>query len=168
MHAFVSSVVVLMHDTNLVGKLSGFPLPPEKDPMSRVRGWKETAALAGEARRELLREGKPVFLVGDHYGITSQLAFYLPEAREAPRERPLVYSRSTERPENQFWFWPGYAGRVGENAVFVRRGTGPKPPPPRLAAEFASVEDLGMREVRVRGKVVRRIQLYACRGLLAR
>ena len=40
--------VVLLHETNLVGKLAGGPLPPKIDPLRRVRGFKELARIVGE------------------------------------------------------------------------------------------------------------------------
>ena len=59
----------------------GQPLPPDKDPLRRVRAWQATAEVVEAARARLLAEGKPVFIVVHHYGITGLLSFYLPEAR---------------------------------------------------------------------------------------
>jgi len=67
------------------------------------------------------REGKPAFIIGGHYGITGEMSFYLPEARTNIVDRPLVYFLSSDKPENQFYFWPGYREqRQGQNAIFVR------------------------------------------------
>jgi len=104
-------------------------------------------------------------IIGAHYGITSLVAFYLPEARAGVPDAPLVYYQSTERPENQFFFWPGYRGRKGENAVFVLQTRTRQAPPQRMLDEFASVTDLGTRDVMYRGRVMHQIQLFACRGL---
>ncbi len=157
--------VVLMHDTNLIAKVAGRPLPPGKDPLVRVRGWRETARLVGEERKKLLAEGKPVIVIGDHYGITGLLSFYLPEAKRRVAVDPIVFYQSSDTPENQFFFWPGYRKRKGENAIFVQTSKEPAPAPDRIQKQFASVEDMGVRDIIYRGRVIHHIQLFACRGL---
>ena len=81
----------------------------------------------------------------------------------------LVYCRSSATPENQFYFWPGYQQRKGENAIYVielnRDDPTPAPPPPRLRDEFDSVTDLGVRQVLYHGQLCRPLQFFACRGL---
>src|SRR6185503_15995273 len=78
----VGAVAVLIcHDTNLIHKLTKRRLPAKVDPLRRVSGWKETAQTVGAARSQLLAEGRDVFIIGSHYGITGQTTFYLPEAR---------------------------------------------------------------------------------------
>jgi hypothetical protein len=182
---------VVLHDTRLIGKFTGRKLPTKIDPHRRVHGWKETAELAGAARRQLLAEGREVFIIGSHYGLTGQISYYLPEAREAGHDVPLVYFRSSDRPRNQFYFWPGYREqRRGQNAIYVDevkapklvRGwfmkwlagqtdlyepmvTGGKPFPPEVATEFDSITDLGVHEVVYRGQTLRHVHLFACRNL---
>lgn len=158
-------VVILLHDTNLIAKIAGRPLPPKSDPLKRVRAWKETARMVGEARAQLLVEGKPVFVIAGHYGITGEISFYLPEAKAGVPGKPLVYYHSTERPENQFYFWPGYRGRKGENAIYVLETRTLQSPPKRILEEFQTVTDLGLKDVAYRGRVYRQVQLFACRGL---
>jgi membrane-associated phospholipid phosphatase len=158
-------IVVPLHDTQLFKKMTGITLPPKQDPLSRVTGWKETARVVGQARAQLLAEGKPVFIIGDHYGITSQVTFYLPEAKHGVPHNPLAYFRSSEKPENQFYFWPGYKSRVGENAIYMRRVRHPEGAPASLLSEFASVTDLGVHDIRHKNRVIRQIQLFACRDL---
>src|SRR5437016_1582837 len=158
-------VVVALHDTDLVGKITGRPLPPKRDPLTRVRGWKEMTHKVAGARSKLLAQGKPVFIIGNHYGITSLIAFYLPEAKAAAPDRPLVYFRSSNRPENQFYFWPGYQSRKGQNAIFVQEVHTPQPPPDRIRNEFASVTDLGLHDILYRDRVVHQIELFECRDL---
>ena len=158
-------VVVALHDTDLVGKITGRPLPPKRDPLTRVRGWKEMTHKVAGARSKLLAQGKPVFIIGNHYGITSLIAFYLPEAMAAAPDRPLVYFRSSNRPENQFYFWPGYQSRKGQNAIFVQEVHTPQPPPDRIRNEFASVTDLGLHDILYRDRVVHQIELFECRDL---
>jgi membrane-associated phospholipid phosphatase len=160
--------VVIMHDTNLVGKMGLGVLPSNKDPLVRLRGWREMARLVGEERSKLLAEGRPVFIIGYHYGLTGLISFYLPEAREGVPDHPMVYYLTSDKPENQFYFWPGYTARKGENAVYVQelKGSGaPEAPPARLEKEFASVTELGIREVIYRGRVIHRIRIIVCRDL---
>jgi hypothetical protein len=121
-----------------------------------------------QARQRLLSEGKPVFIITDHYGMAGELTFYLPEARAAIRQTPLVYCRSSAAPENQFYFWPGYSQRKGENAVYVlelnREAPKPLPAPERLLEEFDSVEVLGVTNVMYHGFLLRPLEVFACRG----
>jgi hypothetical protein len=184
-------LVILMHDTNLVAKITGHSLPATWDPLRRVRAWSETVRVVGAARDRLLTEGKPVFIIGDHYGITSEISFYLSEAKERVKGTPLAYYMTTDQPRNQFYFWPGYREyHRGENAIFVIELDLPRPPfrslrdgfrasqadepealpatrptPPELQAEFASVTDLGPSKTVYRGRVFRWIQLFECRDL---
>ena len=166
--AFGLVAVTLMHETRLISKVTGQPLPAKQDPLRRVRGWTETAQVVAAAKAQLEAEGKPVFIIGAHYGVTGQLSFYLPEAKTALQAGgpALVYSESSEAPHNQFFFWPGYGTRQGQNAIYVVERDQASPPPGRLTAEFASVTDLGIHEVRWKDRVLRRLQLYACRQLL--
>jgi 4-amino-4-deoxy-L-arabinose transferase-like glycosyltransferase/membrane-associated phospholipid phosphatase len=162
--------VLLGHNTDWIGKFTGGRyLPAGLDPLRRVRGWADLARLAGQVRQELAAEGKPVFIIGDHYGLVGEISFYLPEAKAAVKEQPLVNYQTSSFPRNQFFFWPGYANRMGENAIFVHEldRVNPEPiaAPEKLRNEFQSVTDLGAREVMYRGEVMRRFQLFACRGL---
>ncbi len=162
-------LVVLLHDTNLTGKLLGQPLPAKFDPLNRVRGWKAMAeTVEAERQKVLAAEGKPVFLIGAHYGITSLLSFYIPEAKAGVPHAPIVFYQSSEKPENQYGFWPGYAARKGHCAIFVqelKKGAQPEPPPARLAAEFTRIEDLGTRDIEYRGRVIHTVRLLLCREL---
>jgi len=188
--AFGLPLVLVIHDTNLVGKLVGRPLPAQIDPLRRVRGHAEMGRIVSEARTHLSAEGKPVFIIGPHYGLTSLLTFYQPEARRRVQNDPIVFCAPSDRPINQYYFWPGYSGtHTGQNALFVRecdlpklaKGWFPKwwagetnlfapetniePAPEWLSRQFDSVTDLGMRDVRVRGRVLHQIQIFECHGL---
>jgi hypothetical protein len=159
------TAVMVLHDTNLVGRITGYALPPKLDPLRRVRGWRETAKLVGAAREQFLAEGKPVFIIGEHYGITGLLSFYLPEAKAAVTGQPLVFFRTTDRPKNQFYFWPGYTNREGHSALYVQRSERLTAPPPELVAQFTSVTNREAQPVVVRKRTLRTIQLFECRGL---
>jgi 4-amino-4-deoxy-L-arabinose transferase-like glycosyltransferase len=182
--------VVILHDTNLVNKIIHRRLPPKLDLLHRVRGWQETARLAGQARQQLAAEDPPAFIIAEHYGMTSQLSFYLPEAKRQVEAEPLVYFYATEHPRNQFFFWPNYLQRAGQNALFVREIDRPAlrpdwfarwcrqdpdiflpdhpaggPPPPEILRQFDSCTNLGVRDVVFDGQIVRRLQLIQCRHL---
>jgi hypothetical protein len=160
-------VVIIGHDTEVLGKLMGHLLPINQDPMHRARGWKGVARLADEARHELLAQGKPVFIIGAHYRLAGEMSFYLPQIN--PTDPPIVYCRTSPVPVNQFYFWPDYSSHKGENAIFVleldRDDPQPRPPPRQLSREFDSVEDMGIREVLDHGRVLWRLQFFACHGL---
>jgi 4-amino-4-deoxy-L-arabinose transferase-like glycosyltransferase len=160
-------VVLVLHDTNLLRKITGRNLPDHLDPIARVSGWRASAEVVGEARRRLLREGKPVFIIGAHYGITSLISFYLPEAKAGVPHDPLVYYQTSARPVNQYYFWPGYRDRKGQNAIFVVEVTpGRSPaPPPVVEGEFESVTPLPLQPVVYRGRTLHQLQLYECRNL---
>jgi membrane-associated phospholipid phosphatase len=184
--------VIVLHDTDLTRKVIGRSLPATIDPLRRVRSWSDTANVIGRERANLAGEGKPVFIIADHYGMAGQLSFYLPEAKQAvQRGGTFVYAKTQTQPRNQFYFWPGYrAQRQGQNAIFVDelsapklardwwknwlKGSGPiysdapisEPQIPAIVrTEFESITDLGVREIKYRGRVFRRVQLYACRNL---
>jgi hypothetical protein len=158
--------VIILHDTNLVSKLTRRPLPPARDPLRQVRAWPETARVVGVARAKLLAEGgRPVFIICGHYGMTGELSFYLPEAKAGVPDHPLVYFQSSDVPMNQFFFWPGYRDRKGENAIFVLETDTPQSPPEEVRREFASIIDLGLTEILYRGRVFRRLQIFECRDL---
>src|SRR4029077_10342922 len=120
---------------------------------------------AGLAREELVAEGKPVFIITDHYGLAGQISFYLPEAKQAVKETPLVYYKSSDHPRNQFYFWPGYKDRKGENAIYVVELSRKNPEPlerPRapVADEFESVSNMGVRNVLYHGGTNRPLQFF--------
>ncbi|MGH7967854.1 MAG: ArnT family glycosyltransferase, partial [Limisphaerales bacterium] len=167
---FGGTAVILFHNTDLIAKISGHYLPVNLDPLHRVREWDTTAQVVEGMRQKLLAEGKPTFIIANHYGMTGELSFYLPEARTNIQTKPLVYCRSSDVPENQFYFWPGYESRKGENAIFVielaRANPQPGPPPERLKNEFESVSDMGVSNVLYHGQyLLRPLQFFACRGL---
>jgi hypothetical protein len=140
------------------------------DVLHRVRQWPQVADVVGQARQDLLAQGKPVFIIAGHYGLAGILSFYLPEAKAGVPDDPLVYCLTSARPENQFYFWPGYARRQGQNAIYVtelnRDRPVPKPPPAQLVKEFQSVTNLGVRMVLYHDRYpLWPLQLFECRGL---
>jgi hypothetical protein len=190
--AFGLVVVILLHDSDLIRWVAGHRLPGDMDPLRRVRGYQATADYVEGVRQKLLREGKPTFIICDHYGITGLFSFYLAPARTALSEEPLVYYLASPLPNNQLYFWPEYRyfdRRKGQNALYVtepgtarlesdwvwRWLTGKEerfaylppalPPMPVLLHEFESVTNLGVHEIRVDGRIMKRVQLFECRNL---
>jgi 4-amino-4-deoxy-L-arabinose transferase-like glycosyltransferase/membrane-associated phospholipid phosphatase len=161
--------VVLMHDGGLFTKITGLNPPRWMDAWHRVEGWPETAQVVEAARQKLMKEGQPVFLIGGHYAITGELSFYLPEAKQDLRDHPLVYFLTYPMPQNQFFFWPGYHDRKGQNALYVEEldffSDKLSPTPKTLVDEFESVANLGEFQIIYRGRPVRRIQITECRNL---
>jgi membrane-associated phospholipid phosphatase len=180
-------VSAIMYDSDLLGKFIG-KLPGDKDPTHRLRGGREAALLV---EKERARFDPGAFIIADHYGSTGLFSFYSPAARAAANSStPLVYSIDANAPVNQMYFWDAYnyrAHRRGQNAIYamlldpyplepgwfwkwLRREPvqpGPIPPPrpvpPRIAEEFESVTNLGIREVKLKdGRVFQRVELFGC------
>ena len=160
--------VVLLHETALLEKLTGYALPEKIDPLRRVRGHRSMAQAVEKRRVELEKaEGRPVFIISDHYGRAGLMSFYLPAARATlGTDRPLVTVRSSDVPENQFWFWPEhrYGSRTGESALYVMEVDTEQAIPERLRSEFTSVESLGLVDITEHQRHLHRIQLLVCRG----
>jgi 4-amino-4-deoxy-L-arabinose transferase-like glycosyltransferase len=161
-------VVIVLHDTSIVRRVTGVGLPVAVDPLRRVRGITDIAKLVDETRRTWQeKENRPTFIIASHYGLTGQLSFYLPEAKRGLPGAPLVFVRSSRVPKNQFYFWPEYrypVTRRGEDAIYVSFNDKPEPAPAELTAQFDSISDLGLREIKVNGQVYHRLQLYVCRN----
>ena len=129
-----------MYQSNLIGKITGQPLPGEKDPSRRVRAWKQAAALVETEREKLQRRRQ----TGVHHRRPlrhHRAVFVLHSRRAKPRSNPsrsfIPWIRTT--PQNQFYFWPEYNyrdQRKGQNAIFVTEA-GPLPARTRLALEMA-------------------------------
>jgi hypothetical protein len=183
---------LVIHETKLVRKIAGHPLPSQMDPLRRVRGQAEMARIVGEARARLELEGKPAFIIGEHYGITSLLTFYQEQARKQVKDAPIVFCQPSEKPSNQYYFWPGYSEtHTGQNALYVRERNlaklapdwiprwlkgetslirretlaAPNPPPEWLTRQFESVTNLGLHEVWMRNRLIRKIEIFECRNL---
>jgi hypothetical protein len=159
--------VGILHETDLTKKIAGIRLAPKVDPLRRVRGWTQMARVVTRERNKLAAEGKPVFVIGGHYGTTSLLSFYMPEAKVAvKRDSPFVYYRYMARPQNQFYFWPSYVGlRRGQNAIYVQEKDKPAPAPPDIVKQFASVTQVGNFPIIYHTRVLHHVQVFACRDL---
>ncbi len=182
---------VFMHDTRLLGRVVGNPLPGDADPAHRSAGWRETAQLV---ETERVNFDPNAFIIADHYSTTGLYSFYSEPARiAATSTKPLVYCLDSEVPMNQFVYWDEYnyrQQRRGENAIYVMRldpypleknwlwkwlkrepvGFREIPAPravlPRIVGEFESVTNLGIREIKIRdGRIFQRVQIFGCTHL---
>jgi membrane-associated phospholipid phosphatase len=185
-------MVGFLHETDLIKNIAGRPLPPKPDPLTRVRGYEEMANVVEQQRQKLLADGKPVFIIAGHYGTTGLLSFYIPEARTNIATDPIVFCRPSPKPENQFYFWPGYQeNHSGQNALYVTEASIPslahgwffkwlhgepmenlwanqpqnRQPPEFLTQQFDSIKDLGFFEVPYHGRVFHIIQIFECHNL---
>jgi 4-amino-4-deoxy-L-arabinose transferase-like glycosyltransferase len=161
-------------------RLAGLPLPYERDPGSRLRAWRTTAAEIERLRSaKELELGQPVFLICSNYQVAAALSFYLPKARHAwaaalpkdPRTRfgpPPVYMTYSPTVQNQFSFWPSYLGPdspwLGSSALFISDKDRDSPPE-KLVSTFDTTEPLSIFEITRRGSTVRRLTVFTCRGL---
>ena len=68
-------------------------------------------------------------------------------------------------PENQFFFWPGYENRKGQNAIYVRHVPNSLPVPKSLQREFETVTRVADLPVLDRGRVLHVLQIFECRNL---
>jgi 4-amino-4-deoxy-L-arabinose transferase-like glycosyltransferase len=158
-------LVGFLHATEITQWVTGRPLPIALDPMRRVRGWGDIARMMEAERVKLSQEGKPVFFIVHDYWTAAVLTFYLPEAKRGVPDQPIVYCPASDHPENQFYFWPSYTGRKGQDALYIRETDDPMPIPGTVSAGFRSVTDLGMRDALYHGQVFRRFQLFKCQEL---
>jgi len=146
--------------------------------------------MVGQARRDHAVQGQLPFIICWHYGYTSQITFYLPEAKQQVQADPFVFLRLWPYPVSQFYYWPTFLDRKGQNAIYVSdiekprfrpdwfsrwwnhredlyldTPPEPSPPPPEVSQHFSSTVDLGIHDVVVDGKIVRRFQLFELRNL---
>ena len=171
--------MIVISDTDVIKIVTGHYPPMSLNPLRRVRGWSDTARIVGEARQTLAKEGKPAFIICPDYASTSEVAFYLPEAKASVAGHPLVYCWGADQPKTEFYFWPeyNYRQRVGDNAIFVNvlgmvsGKSDPKAasesPPEKIARQFRSVKYIGTVHADFRGRPVRWLQLFECRDQLA-
>jgi 4-amino-4-deoxy-L-arabinose transferase-like glycosyltransferase/membrane-associated phospholipid phosphatase len=163
-------LAVVLRDTNIIAKFSGgYHLPPTLDSTRRVKGWVETAELVEAAREKLEAEGRPTFIIANHYGIAGEMTFYIPEAKAHLLDHPLVFSETTKVPMNQFYFWPGYTNRTGQNAIYIREldlnNTNDTDVSVTMQAEFDSATNIGSVLAMHQGQPVHRVAIIECRGL---
>ena len=154
------AVTALLHEPGLTKVFTGSRLPVELDPLQRVRGWTAMGRAVNRERNKLMSNGPPVFVIGDNFGTTSLLTFYMAQAR-TNSAAPIVYVRAAQSAG-----WPAYTGtRTGQNAIYVQDAETPDTAPPEIAKQFASVTNLGTILIHHRGRPLRNMRLFECRDL---
>jgi hypothetical protein len=156
------------------------------DPSDRLRGWRILAEAVGKVRSEFERQsGTPVFLIADERDRASELAFYLPDCRVEGPGHPPVYIPESQDMVNQFSFWPRYDEFVplspsavrdpneiyteeegvnlftGRTALYLQLGRKERAPR-NIRAAFGRTELIDTIEVRIGGRLLREVQVYAC------
>ncbi len=146
-----------LHDTRWMHRLPFLVEPHKADPLTRVRGWDQIAALL----RDTEKTHGADFAIANHYQIAAALTWHTPERRTNVPD--IVFSpHNPDMVQNQFDFWPTYTNRIGQAAIFV---TTLKGTPSTLRAEFESVEKLGDPFwIQENGVTVERFRFYLCRG----
>lgn len=183
--AVAVAMSLLLLNTDIV-RQAGIPWPYDKDPSGRLRGWKTAAAEVQRVRDELEAvAGDSVFLIGDTYGTSAELSFYLPDPRVEGPGHPPVYIPESQSIENQFSFWPRYdeflldGQPVEPNPYFTeQRGVNPflgrtalyittdperSLPPSSIRDGFDSHEMIALIEVRRHGQIARTLRIFLCR-----
>lgn len=106
-------VTALVHNTSLL-KLAGADLPRRLNPTARLQGWRELGARVSE-----IMEGMPVetrtFIFSDSYQVASELAFYT-------KGQPRTYNINLGRRMNQYDYWEGMEGRMGDDGIYAVAG----------------------------------------------
>jgi 4-amino-4-deoxy-L-arabinose transferase-like glycosyltransferase len=162
----------------------GVPWPMKRDPSTRLRGWRKGAEAVDEFRKAYEKEtGKPVFLIAGHYGVASELCFYLPEKRIESPGHPAVYVVESPVPENQFYYWgrydeyearttpvrddqaesaeDGISRFAGRTALYITdRDEGR--PPSIFKKTFTTSKIVRNIELKVEGETYRTLRIFEC------
>jgi hypothetical protein len=173
-------------DTDLV-RTAGLKLW-RSDPSDRMRGWKSATGALEKMRVEMeTRLGEKLFLIADARDRASEISFYLRDKRQEGPGHPPAYIPESQDMVNQFSFWPRYDEFVeakpsepqqergvyteenginlfvGRSALFIREGERDRVPH-NIRAAFQSADQVGTIEVWRYGAVMRRWQVFLCRG----
>lgn len=128
-------------------------IPPSKDHAAvQFMGWRELGERISELMRQMVQEtGQEPFMFSDNYRWASVMGFY------TDKHYPSYFINVGQR-HNQYDFWPGIAGFVGRNAVFVGRMIEP------LAKSFERVEPQPPLRIIRSGIEIKRFDIYKCYG----
>ncbi len=131
---------------------SSIGLRIQTDPLRRIRG---SADLAQQVQALQAQTGARA-IIADHYWYASLLTFYLPG-------HPRTFTPSSDKPNNQFYYWPGYLDGEGhEPALFLNED--PKVPE-AIVRDFGRIEPMGSLWSRHRGLPEREFFVYLCSEL---
>ncbi|MBI5048505.1 MAG: glycosyltransferase family 39 protein [Deltaproteobacteria bacterium] len=142
-------ITAIAHYPYLLDKL-GINLTPDKDPASRLYGWKE---LGKEVSSVLSTLPHGSFVAAIEYGLTAELAFYT-------KDRPEIFEIPAQRRHSQYDFWNNFKAVQGKDAVFVDTGHIGK----EIEALFNRVEPAGHIRINSKNGIRREFYLYKCYG----
>lgn len=125
-------------------RIAGWQGDPKRDPLARLRGWRELADETALFLENLPRPDQTFIVVLGHRYHASQMAFHLPG-----NPRVFRWERTGEI-RSQYEIWPGPEDRVGWDAV-VLYPSASHAPPSALRRAFAGFDKLGEAGVRTEG-----------------
>jgi len=129
-------------------------IPPQYNPMLRLKGWKTLGFEVGKAAEELDKYGK-YFILSDKYQITSELAFYVPG-------HPKTYCINFGRRMNQYDLWPGFEGFKGYNAIYVKHRD--QELEKQMIDAFEKCEKLPLVKIIEGGQLLHEYSVFICRN----
>ncbi len=167
-----------------LARMIGIPWPSKWDQTTRVRGWAESARAVDRFRGEMEKELKrPIFLIGENYGVAAELCYYLPPRPPEALGHPACYVLESVVPENQFHFWPRYDDYVerqmpknllndqedsleigtcpfaGRTAIYVTTRE-EKKCPDIINSTFGSWQIMRDVEIKENGRVLRKLRFF--------
>lgn len=134
------------------------PAPESINPTHRLKGWADLGAKVEELRLTEFEAPDRVFTFSDRYGITSELAFYMPG-------QPFAFtSWLDDRRMNQYDLWPTPGpDQIGWDAIMVRKKY-KSGEPTDLRKMFEYVSDPIFYQTTFKGKPGRKFTIIICKG----
>lgn len=185
---FGAIMSLTLANTDLV-RAAGVKWPYQRDPSSRMRGWRSAAGEIERFRDQFEQEqGQPVFLIANEHEVASSLAFYLTDKRPAGPQHPPIYIPAQPYFEDQFSFWPrydqlidlppdyqredtiyteeqGYNPFKGHTALYITDRAEVKAPSP-IKTGFENWEMIACIDQTRHGQPLRQLRIFACRNYL--
>ncbi len=147
------TLIVLVHYTPLLDEIGlGRILPPKRDPLKFLVGWKELGADVNKVYtgRELVLSNK--------YQIAAEMAFYV-------RGNPRTFVLHSGERRNQYDLWKHMLrDYVGRDAIFVSYETIPA----NILASFEGIKSHRLLRIYWRGQEIRRFHIYTLRKFSGR
>ena len=144
--------------------MNRFGIPASTDHAAKMfLGYHEIGARVSEGVREMAaKDGHEPFIFSDNYRLASEIGFY------SDKHYPN-YCINVGQRHNQYDFWPGFEGKLGQNAICVRedllqRGgeSDEALPIEELKNAFARVAPPESFLIKRMGVPVKRFEIYRC------
>jgi membrane-associated phospholipid phosphatase len=126
-------------------------LPVEKNPASRLYGWKELGAEVTKLYEQ--NSANRLFIFSDSYQVSSELAFYV-------KGHPVTYCINLGRRMDQYDLWPGFYNLLHYDAIFVRSGDNKIPE--KVAVAFRNVEKRVLKAYTKKQVKIRDYSIFLC------